>query len=156
MGIKLQNFTPKYQPCIPLLLKNIQSRLSEKHRKIINPFDRYIEMVLGIQRHSNFSIRKLPVTSISVEPLARKIAIDSIAAYQTYISPRKGFACAHRMLHGGDSCSMYIKRLLGEESLMSAVQMSHQRFKACVAASHTLKATKSTSGCIIIPCCLPI
>src|SRR4028118_256047 len=96
-------------------------------------------------------MRKLQVILISVEPLARKIAIDTIAAYQTYISPRKGFVCAHRMLHDGESCSMYIKHLLGEESLMSVVQMSHQRFKACAAASQTLKATKSSSGCIIIP-----
>ncbi|HEY9744272.1 MAG TPA: membrane protein insertion efficiency factor YidD [Coleofasciculaceae cyanobacterium] len=95
-------------------------------------------------------------TSIRVEPLARKIAIDSITAYQTYISPRKGFACAHRILHDGESCSMYIKRILGEESLMSAVQISRQRFKACVAASQTLKGTSATSGCIVIPCCLPI
>ncbi len=96
------------------------------------------------------------MTSICAEPLVRKFAIDSITAYQTYISPRKGFACAHRMLHDGESCSMYIKRILGEESLMSAVQISRQRFKACVAASQTLKGTSATSGCIVIPCCLPI
>jgi putative component of membrane protein insertase Oxa1/YidC/SpoIIIJ protein YidD len=96
-------------------------------------------------------------TGIYVEPLARKIAIEAIAAYQTYISPRKGFACSHRILHGGESCSTYIKHLLGQESLLSAVQLSRQRFKACATASHTLKATSSSSGgCIIIPCCLPI
>ena len=96
-------------------------------------------------------------TGICVEPLARKIAIDAIATYQTDLSPRKGFACAHRMLHGGESCSKYIKSLLGEEGLMSAVQLSRQRFKACATASHSLKATSSISGgCIIIPCCLPI
>jgi putative component of membrane protein insertase Oxa1/YidC/SpoIIIJ protein YidD len=93
---------------------------------------------------------------IHFEPVARKIAIDSIATYQKYISPRKGFACAHRMLHGGESCSMHIKHLLLEESLISAIEMSRQRFKACIAASQTLKATKATSGCIVIPCCLPI
>lgn len=96
-------------------------------------------------------------TGICVEPLARKIALDAIATYQTYISPHKGFACAHRMLHGGESCSTYIKHLLGQESLMSAVHLSRQRFKACATASHTLKAaTSSSGGCIIIPCCLPI
>lgn len=96
-------------------------------------------------------------TGICVDPLARKIARDAIAAYKTYISPRKGFACAHRLVHGGESCSTYIKHLLGQESLMSAVQLSRQRFKACAAASYTLKATTSSSGgCIVIPCCLPI
>ncbi len=96
-------------------------------------------------------------TGICVDPLARKIAIDAIAAYKTYISPRKGFACAHRLVKGGESCSTYIKHLLGQETLMSAVQLSRQRFKACAAASYTLKATSSSSGgCIVIPCCLPI
>jgi putative component of membrane protein insertase Oxa1/YidC/SpoIIIJ protein YidD len=95
------------------------------------------------------------VISSSVEPLARKIVIDSITAYQTYISPRKGFSCAHRILNGGESCSMYIKHLLGEESLMSAMQLSRQRFKTCAAASQTLKTTSGSSGCIVVPCCLP-
>ncbi|HBB33870.1 MAG TPA: hypothetical protein DDZ80_07480 [Cyanobacteria bacterium UBA8803] len=95
------------------------------------------------------------MTSISLEPLTRQMAIDAIAAYQTYISPRKGFACPHRILHNGESCSTYIKGLLGEESLMSAIKLSHQRFKACATASQTLKAT-SSSGCIVVPCCLPI
>ena len=96
-------------------------------------------------------------TGICVDSLARKIAIDAIATYKTYISPHKGFACPHRLVHGGESCSTYIKHLLGEESLMSAVQLSRQRFKACVAASYTLKATSaSPGGCIVIPCCLPL
>ncbi|HEY9669159.1 MAG TPA: membrane protein insertion efficiency factor YidD [Coleofasciculaceae cyanobacterium] len=95
--------------------------------------------------------------SSSVEPLARKIAVNSITAYQAYISPHKGFACAHRILHGGESCSMHIKRLLGEQSLISAIQLSRQRFKDCVVASKTLKTTTGSSGgCIVIPCCLPI
>jgi putative component of membrane protein insertase Oxa1/YidC/SpoIIIJ protein YidD len=96
------------------------------------------------------------VLSSSVEPLARRLAIETITTYQSYISPHKGFACAHRILHGDESCSMYIKRILGEESLMSAIQLSRQRFKACAASAQTLKATSSSGGCIIIPCCLPI
>lgn len=96
------------------------------------------------------------MTSISIEPLARKIAVDSITAYQTYISPHKGFACAHRTLHNGDSCSMYVKQLLGQESLISVMQLSRQRFQDCASASYTLRTTKSSSGCIVIPCCLPI
>ncbi|MBD1923041.1 membrane protein insertion efficiency factor YidD [Microcoleus sp. FACHB-831] len=91
----------------------------------------------------------------SVNSLAQTIAIDSISAYQKYISPRKGFSCAHRVLHGGYSCSDYVKSVLGEQSLMSAVGISLQRFRSCNEASQTLRATKATGGCIIIPCCLP-
>ncbi|MBE9128523.1 MULTISPECIES: membrane protein insertion efficiency factor YidD [unclassified Coleofasciculus] len=96
------------------------------------------------------------MTSISVEPHVRQIAIDAIALYQTYISPRKGFACPHRMAQGGESCSMYIKHLLGEEQLMSVIQLSRHRFKACAAASQMLQSKNSSSGCIVIPCCLPL
>ncbi|WP_242031844.1 membrane protein insertion efficiency factor YidD [Microcoleus sp. FACHB-672] len=86
----------------------------------------------------------------------RQIAISSIDAYKTYISPRKGFSCAHRMLHQGDSCSDYVKRMFSTENLMPALQMSRQRFRDCAGAGQILKATKATGGCIIIPCCLPI
>jgi len=96
------------------------------------------------------------VINSSIEPLIRRISIDAIATYQTYISPYKGFACAHRVLHNDESCSMYVKRMLGEESLTSAIGLSRQRFKACAVASRTLKSTSGSSGCIIIPCCLPI
>jgi putative component of membrane protein insertase Oxa1/YidC/SpoIIIJ protein YidD len=94
--------------------------------------------------------------SSGVEPLARKVIRDSIGMYQSYISPYKGFACPHRVLHNSESCSMYVKRLLGEESLLSAIQLSHQRFKACATASRTLKANATGPGCIVIPCCLPL
>nr|WP_298915317.1 membrane protein insertion efficiency factor YidD [uncultured Nostoc sp.] len=42
------------------------------------------------------------------------MAIESITAYQKYISPSKGFCCSHRLLHGGDSYSNYVKRMLSE------------------------------------------
>ncbi|WP_292844188.1 membrane protein insertion efficiency factor YidD [Nostoc sp. NMS8] len=50
------------------------------------------------------------------------MAIDSITAYQKYISPSKGFSCFHRLLHGGDSCSNYVKTLLSEQKIQEAVQ----------------------------------
>ncbi|WP_071593274.1 membrane protein insertion efficiency factor YidD [Kamptonema formosum] len=90
------------------------------------------------------------------DSVARQIALESIEAYQTYISPRKGFSCAHRMLHQGESCSDYVKRLFATQNLMSAVLSSRQRFRDCAAASQTLRATKSSFRCIVIPCCLPI
>ncbi len=96
------------------------------------------------------------MNTIAVEPVISQMAIDAIAIYKAYVSPHKGFACAHRMVHGGESCSTYIQRLLGEDSLMSVIGLSHQRFKACTVASQTLKATSGSSGCIVVPCCLPI
>ncbi|WP_254625964.1 membrane protein insertion efficiency factor YidD [Nostoc sp. TCL240-02] len=83
------------------------------------------------------------------------MAIESITAYQKYISPSKGFSCSHRLLHGGDSCSNYIKRMLSEHKLHEAIQSSLKRFQSCGAASKTLKA-KANFRCIVIPCCLPL
>lgn len=90
----------------------------------------------------------------SFEPLAKTMAINSITAYQNYISPFKGFSCPHRQLHGGESCSTYIKRILSEQSLIEVVKSSQKRLQDCASASKTL--TKTSSGCIVIPCCLPL
>ncbi|MEH2076431.1 MAG: membrane protein insertion efficiency factor YidD [Nostoc sp.] len=95
---------------------------------------------------------------ISFEPLAKTMAIESITAYQKYISPSKGFCCSHRLLHGGDSCSNYVKRMLSEQKLYEALQSSIKRFQDCGAASRTLTSSKARAnfGCIVIPCCLPL
>ncbi|MBD2441482.1 membrane protein insertion efficiency factor YidD [Nostoc sp. FACHB-110] len=90
----------------------------------------------------------------SFEPLAKTMAINSISVYQNYLSPLKGFSCPHRQLHGGESCSTYIKRILSEQSLTQVVKSSQKRFQDCALASQTL--TKNSSGCIVIPCCIPL
>lgn len=96
------------------------------------------------------------MTTSILQLTPRSLAIASINTYQTHISPRKGFSCAHRMLHGGESCSEHIKTLLGEGNFSSILQQSRQRFKACAEASYSLKATKAGFRCIVIPCCLPL
>jgi len=90
----------------------------------------------------------------SFEPLAKTMAINSIIAYKNYISPHKGFYCPHRLLHGGDSCSDYVKTMLTNQSLTEALKSSIQRFQNCTQASITL--TSNGLGCIVIPCCLPL
>jgi putative component of membrane protein insertase Oxa1/YidC/SpoIIIJ protein YidD len=91
----------------------------------------------------------------SLDPLAKTMAINSITAYQKYISPRKGFSCSHRRLHGGESCSNYIKRILTDQNLTEVIKLSLQRFKDCTHASKTLAASNGFR-CIVIPCCLPL
>ncbi|MEH2246491.1 membrane protein insertion efficiency factor YidD [Nostoc sp.] len=63
--------------------------------------------------------------------------IESITADQKYISPSKGFCCFHRLLHGGDFCSNYLKRMLSQQKLHQAVQSSIKRFPDCATASKT-------------------
>lgn len=91
----------------------------------------------------------------SVQTLATPVALASLNIYQKHISPRKGFSCPHRMLYGNQSCSEYVKDILTNQSLTTAIKMAPQRFRDCQAAARTLQQ-KASSGCIVIPCCLPI
>jgi putative component of membrane protein insertase Oxa1/YidC/SpoIIIJ protein YidD len=92
-----------------------------------------------------------------MDAIARGLTLDAIASYKTYVSPRKGFACAHRMVHEDESCSDYVYRMFSSENFMSAVSLSRQRFRACANAHQSLKGTsKSGFGCIVLPCCLPL
>ncbi len=68
-----------------------------------------------------------------------KIAVALISGYQQYISPRKGFSCAYRILHGDESCSHYIKRMFIEQDFSRAIAAAGQRFKACKEANQILK-----------------
>lgn len=63
--------------------------------------------------------------------LIRSVAIEIIGGYQRHISPRKGYSCAHRIVHGGDSCSQYVKKTLAEKNLFDATLLARQRFRAC-------------------------
>ncbi len=58
-----------------------------------------------------------------------------IAGYQRYISPYKGFRCAHRVAHGGLSCSAYAKHVLLRRGVAAAVRRMRTRFAACAAAA---------------------
>ncbi|NJN02407.1 MAG: membrane protein insertion efficiency factor YidD [Leptolyngbyaceae cyanobacterium RM1_1_2] len=91
--------------------------------------------------------------------LARQGAIAAIDTYQRALSPHKGFACPHRLLYGRESCSDYARQLLHNQSLLQAAKTLPQRFRLCQQAAQQLQASQyqqSNSGCIVIPCCLPL
>lgn len=73
----------------------------------------------------------------------RQIAVLSISGYQKYISPKKGFSCAHRVLYGGESCSQYIKRTIAQSGLSVALKATRERFTACKQANQILKTRYS-------------
>jgi putative component of membrane protein insertase Oxa1/YidC/SpoIIIJ protein YidD len=72
--------------------------------------------------------------------MASKLAVAAITGYQRYISPHKGFRCAHRMLHGGESCSQFIKRHVERKGLLNALKEAPERFRACGTAYRILRA----------------
>ena len=62
---------------------------------------------------------------------AKPAAILAINGYQRFISPHKGFCCAHRSLHGGPSCSEFGKQAIQDHGLMGGLILLRQRFEEC-------------------------
>lgn len=84
-----------------------------------------------------------PVISVTTGFLERNIkqtGIFLIRCYQKYLSPHKGFSCAHRVLHDDESCSQYVKRMLTEQDLQVAISLSRQRFMDCKTAKIILRS----------------
>ena len=73
----------------------------------------------------------------------RGFAIAAIRAYQRWLSPHKGFCCAHRVLHGGRSCSQFVKVAIATRPWPEALQLSRQRFAACGQAKRQLRILRS-------------
>ncbi|MFW6296739.1 MAG: membrane protein insertion efficiency factor YidD [Halothece sp.] len=73
------------------------------------------------------------------------LAVLAIQGYQKYISPHKGFCCAHRKLYGGNSCSQYVKNMIIQEGIWNAIPLSRQRFKDCRSANNILKSQRDSS-----------
>lgn len=61
----------------------------------------------------------------------RSVTIAIIGVYQRHLSPKKGYSCAHRIVHSGDSCSEYLKNVLADKSLFESTLLARQRFREC-------------------------
>jgi putative component of membrane protein insertase Oxa1/YidC/SpoIIIJ protein YidD len=81
---------------------------------------------------------KLPITNI-INGATRGLAVTAISGYQKFISPHKGFSCAHRVLYGCESCSQYFKQVIAEEGLLTAIANAKGRFRECREANEILK-----------------
>ena len=69
-------------------------------------------------------------------------AITTIVLYQRFISPYKGFRCAHATLHQGDSCSQAVKKLIAQYGVWKSKALIKARFAECRAAFELLKHAK--------------
>ena len=68
-----------------------------------------------------------------------KLSISAINLYQRYLSPHKGYCCAHRVYTGEDSCSQYAKVAIAEHGLFSAFPLIREQFDRCSFAAQELK-----------------
>jgi len=55
----------------------------------------------------------------------------AISAYQRFVSPHKGFRCAHHARTGGPTCSNYGKQVLREFGFLDALSLLRLRLAAC-------------------------
>jgi putative component of membrane protein insertase Oxa1/YidC/SpoIIIJ protein YidD len=66
------------------------------------------------------------------------LAAWAIEAYQRFISPHKGFRCAHRTVHGRDSCSQFAKRVALKRGILALFPLLRRRFTECGVAAQVL------------------
>ena len=66
------------------------------------------------------------------------LAAWAIEAYQRFISPYKGFRCAHRAVHGRDSCSQFAKRVALKRGFLALFPLLRRRFTECGVAAQVL------------------
>jgi putative component of membrane protein insertase Oxa1/YidC/SpoIIIJ protein YidD len=72
--------------------------------------------------------------------------IAAINGYQKYMSPHKGYHCAHRIVNGGNSCSEEVKQLISEHGLLASMAQIRQRFHDCKAAASYLNENRTERG----------
>lgn len=71
----------------------------------------------------------------------QRLCLALIRAYQRWLSPYKGFRCAHAALHGGVSCSQAVASIVAEDGLWQGRPRIRARFAACRAAHAAYAAT---------------
>jgi len=66
-------------------------------------------------------------------------AVSLIELYQRFVSPHKGFRCAHAAYHGGCSCSQAVKQIVLADGLRKGLRQIRQRFRDCQAAAANIR-----------------
>ncbi len=84
---------------------------------------------------------------------AARLVDRAVAWYQERLSPQKGYSCAHRVAHGGDSCSGAVRRSVAERGVSRSVLPVVLRFAACYQAVALLTPHQRVQG---VCCCGPI
>ena len=73
-------------------------------------------------------------------PVIASVAVEAIGAYQRYVSPHKGYQCAHRIGRAGLSCSEFAKvAILAQGGVWKALPRIKLRLMECRAAYRELQ-----------------
>jgi|GEM_PF-1040961 len=74
-------------------------------------------------------------------------ALGLIEVYGRFLSPVKGFRCAHAALHGGASCSHAVRGVIAQHGVLGGTALIAERFAACREAYAILRSgTASVTG----------
>jgi putative component of membrane protein insertase Oxa1/YidC/SpoIIIJ protein YidD len=69
------------------------------------------------------------------------VAVAGIDLYRRYLSPLKGFKCAHNYVHNAGSCSTFGRQVYATYRFLEATRLLRARFVECKQASQRLKCT---------------
>ncbi|MDR3414565.1 MAG: membrane protein insertion efficiency factor YidD [Nevskia sp.] len=75
--------------------------------------------------------------------MLRALVIFLIGLYQRYLSPYKGYRCAHAAFHHGLSCSAAVKEIVREHGVLGGLPLVRLRFAQCHAAYLQLSAERN-------------
>jgi putative component of membrane protein insertase Oxa1/YidC/SpoIIIJ protein YidD len=99
------------------------------------------------------------------------VVISIIEFYQNRISPHKGFCCAYRIYHKGESCSQRAINIISTAGFFRSIPLIQAQFKSCAEAYRHLQladdddekteqcplANKDSAACCasVLPCGWP-
>lgn len=78
-------------------------------------------------------------------PIARA-ALNLIDLYRRFVSPSKGFSCAHGAIHGGASCSLFADRVVRRVGFFGAIPLINRRLDRCAQTYHQSAARQVSDG----------
>ena len=96
--------------------------------------------------------------------MLQRLSLLAIRGYQRHLSPRKGYACAYRLAHGGTGCSGFAKQAIAESGVFAALPAIRARFRACRRAALALasdsdpkrRRRREAFDPVACDCCLPV
>ncbi|MBI4121297.1 MAG: membrane protein insertion efficiency factor YidD [Parcubacteria group bacterium] len=80
--------------------------------------------------------------SIVLRSPSNILIIAVIRFYQKWISPYKGFRCAHNMLHAQGGCSSFGLKVFGTHPFREALRLLRGRFAECKEANQILRSSE--------------
>lgn len=88
------------------------------------------------------------------------LLVISIKAYQRYVSPIKGFNCAHNHLYGEGSCSNWALSILDNKGVIALCAEMPTRIEQCNDASEKIKENSDckkhdSDSSNVDKCCIP-